>query len=124
MTGRRQGLGARGEALARAHLERAGYVVRATNHRNRRGETDIIADHEGCLVFVEVRTRRGAGFGTPEESIGPRKARRLVALAQEYAADHPEAPQNLRIDVVAVALTSAGSLARIEVVQNAVTDQT
>lgn len=124
MKGARQGLGARGEALARAHLERCGYLVRATNHRNRRGEIDIIADHEGCLVFVEVRTRRGTAFGAPEESIGPRKARRLVALAQEYAAEHPEAPQDLRIDLVAVALTSAGNLARIDVVQNAVTDQT
>ena len=49
--------GARGEAIAAAMLERAGMRVVARNVRYRVGELDIIAEDEGTLVFVEVRSR-------------------------------------------------------------------
>lgn len=120
MTGTRQGLGARGEVIAREQLEAAGYKIRETNYRGSRGELDIVAEEGEFLVFVEVRARRGRRFGTPEESIGPRKSRRLVRLAEEYAITHPEAPQHLRIDVVAVEMTANGRLDRVEIIRNAV----
>lgn len=116
----RQRLGALGERLAREHLERRGYQILEVNHRSPTGELDLVALEGGCLVCVEVRTRRGGAYGTPEESVTGDKARRLVALAEEYAQAHPELPADLRIDVVAVELTERGRLARIEVHQNAV----
>jgi len=42
---------------------------------------DIVAQEGDELVFVEVRTRRGAKYGTPEESVTAAKARRLIATA-------------------------------------------
>ena len=36
--------------------------------------------------MVEVKTRRGQGFGTPYEGIGARKRRALLAAAAEYRA--------------------------------------
>lgn len=120
MTKARQRLGALGERLAREHLERRGYRVLEANYRSPSGELDLVALEGGCLVCVEVRTRRGKTYGTPEESVTGDKARRLVALAEEYAQAHPELPADLRIDVVAVELTERGRLARIEVHQNAV----
>ena len=122
MTDARRGLGARGEQLARDYLDGLGYQVLATNQRTARGEVDIVALEGGCLVFVEVRTRRGDSLGTPEESVGPRKARRLIALAEAYADEHPELPADLRIDVVAVVFDRRGTLQRIEVIQNAVSN--
>ena len=120
MTKARQRLGALGERLAREHLERRGYQVLEVNYRSPTGELDLVALEGGCLVCVEVRTRRGQAYGTPEESVNSDKARRLIALAEEYAQAHPELPADLRIDVVAVELTERGHLARIEVHQNAV----
>ncbi len=120
MTGARQKLGALGERLAKEHLERSGYTILETNYRTVTGELDLVALEGGCLVFVEVRTRRGRGFGTPEDSVTPDKARRLVALAEEYAQGHPNLPGDLRIDVAAVELSERGRLLRIEVVTNAV----
>lgn len=119
MTRARKDLGAAGERMARAHLEGLGYTILETNHRTRHGELDMVALEGGCLVFVEVRTRRGEGFGTPEESVDPHKTQRLVRLGEEYAAGHPELPADLRVDVVAVQLTERGRLVRIAVIPNA-----
>ena len=68
-----------------------------------RGEIDLVVRDGPTLVFVEVRTRRGATAGQAEESITPAKGRRLLALALAYlhAHDLPDAT-DWRIDVVAI----------------------
>ncbi len=66
-------VGRRGEELARALLKKRGYKVLETNVRGYYGEIDIVARKDNCHVFVEVRTRTGDDFGTPEESITERK---------------------------------------------------
>jgi putative endonuclease len=59
-------------------------------------------------VFVEVRTRTGAGFGTAGESVGPAKQRQLRLMAEQYLQRHaPDAAA--RIDVVTVFLPPGGS---------------
>lgn len=123
MSGARHGLGKRGEDIAVAHLERQGYVIRQRNYRvPLLGEIDIVAEESGQLVFVEVRTRRGRSYGTPEESITVAKKLRLVQLAMSYRQAHSEAslPADERIDVVAVELTPAGRVVRVDVIKNAV----
>ena len=81
-----------------------------------------MAEEGGYLVFVEVRTRRGRSYGTPEDSITVAKKLRLVQLAMSYRQAHDSAalPLDDRIDVVAVELTPAGRVARIEIIKNAV----
>ncbi len=116
----RRGLGAAGERLARAQLERQGYRIIEANARSCFGELDLVAIDQTCLVGVEVRTRRGGLFGTPEESITPAKAQRLVRLIEAYAHDHPDLPRDLRIDVVAVEMDRQGRLLRIEIIKDAV----
>ena len=104
-----------------AHLRQQGYVVRERNWRCSVGEIDIVAEDSGCLVFVEVRTRRGREFGTPEESVTPAKQAKLVELAQTYLQEH-DWDGDWRIDVVAVEMSSDGKLLRVELIKNAVTD--
>lgn len=118
----RRGLGATGERLAREHLETLGYRVLETNYRTRYGELDIVAIEGGCLVGVEVRTKRGVGFGTPEDSITATKARRLCELIEGYGQAHPGLPEDLRVDFVAIEMTAAGSVMRLEVIKSAVTE--
>ncbi len=117
----RKKLGQLGETLAADHLERRGYVIRQRNYRCPAGEMDIVAEDGDCLVFVEVRTRRGREYGTPEESITAAKQARLVEVAQTYLQEH-EWPGDWRIDVVAIELTPGGRLERVAVIQNAVSD--
>ncbi len=84
--------GRRAERAAREYLVGRGYAVREVNFRTRFGEVDIIAEKDGCVVFVEVRARRAGGLVGPAESVTARKLRRLVQAALEYRADRPELP--------------------------------
>ena len=120
MPSARSRLGARGESIAREHLERNGYGVLATNFRCQWGEIDIVARTQDCLVFVEVRTRRTASYGTPEESLSDRKRVRLIATAEAYLQSHPESPEEWRIDLISVRMGEAGVLPRIDHIENAI----
>ncbi len=97
-------LGKWGEGVAVRFLQEKGYVLLATNYRCRWGEVDIVAQEGEELVFVEVRTRRGVEFGTPEESVTAAKARKLVATAQEFLQEHDQAHAGWRIDLIAIRL--------------------
>jgi putative endonuclease len=119
--GRRE-LGAFGERVAAAHLEAKGYRIRARNFRCREGEIDIVAEDGDCLVFVEVRTRRGDAFGTPAESVTAAKERRLLTVAKTYLQEHAEVPPNQRIDVVAIEL-SRGRLLAVQHIEGAIADR-
>ncbi len=121
MSSPRQGLGRRGEQLAADRLAALGYEIVERNFRCPAGEIDLVARWQDTWVFVEVKTRRGTRFGTPEESITPRKRAHLIASAQHYlqARDLQDVPW--RIDAVAVGLSTAGELLRVDVIENAVT---
>ena len=116
----RQAVGRRGEAIARRHLEVEGYRVLETNCRVRSGEIDIVACHDGTLVFAEVRTRHAQGFGAPEESITPAKRRKLADTAHEYLQKNDIVTSDWRIDVVLVEFGGRGRSPRVEVIANAV----
>jgi putative endonuclease len=116
---RRSDVGTLGEKIAADYLTDRGYAIRERNFRTREGEIDIIAEKDGTLVFIEVRTRRSRACGTPEESITRRKKARLVALAEAYMEDRDDLPQSWRIDVVALELGTNGKVSRIELFENA-----
>ena len=107
MTRQRLETGRFGEELVVKHLQQQGWRVIATNWRCRAGEIDIVAQEDDSLVFVEVRTRRSDSFGTPEESITPRKQARLRRLGATYV-QRSSWTGPWRIDVVAVRLHSGG----------------
>lgn len=116
----RRDVGMLGEKLAKDFLKKRGYRIRETNYRCPQGEIDIIARDRDYLVFVEVRTKKSAQFGSPEESITPAKMHRLIAAASRYQQDHRNLPPSCRIDVVAVELNGEGKPSRIELIENAV----
>lgn len=116
----RRRLGRRGEQIAAGALRQQGYTIRETNWRCPDGEIDLVAEERGCLVFVEVRTRRGEGLGTAEESVTPAKQARLIALAERYCQEHTGLPDDWRIDVVAIQLSATGRLLRLNIIPNAV----
>ena len=113
-------MGQWGEGHARRYLEGKGYTVEATNYRSRWGEVDIVARHGEELVFIEVRTRRGAAFGTPEESVTAAKSRRLIATAQDYLQTHGLEQSQWRVDLVSIRLDVAGKLLGVNHLENAV----
>jgi putative endonuclease len=116
----KQRLGRRGEEIAAAYLQQQGYRLLIRNWRCSTGEIDVVAREGETLAFVEVRTRRGGGFGTPEESVTPAKQARLVELAQTYMQENGLMDENWRIDVVAVEMDRRGRVTRLNLIRNAV----
>jgi putative endonuclease len=117
----RQGLGRTGEHLAANALMEDGYRILERNFRCRHGEIDLVAEHEQDLVFVEVKTRRGTGYGRPEEAVTLPKQRKIIEVASYYLDLHSCPERSWRIDVVAVQLSTGGKLETIRIYQHAVT---
>jgi putative endonuclease len=94
--------GAWGEELALRYLTQQGYELVERNYRTRYGELDLILRHEDTLVFVEVKLRRGLGFGDPLEAVTPRKQAAIRALAERYLSDRKPDFEAIRFDVVGI----------------------
>jgi len=77
-------LGRRGESLAKAHLEAAGYEILDLNWTYGKAEIDLIAYKNKVIIFAEVKTRTGNGFGEPEDFVNIRKQKLLATAADEY----------------------------------------
>ena len=114
----RHRLGARGEDLVAAWYADRGATVVDRNWRVRAGELDLVVDVGGVLVFCEVKTRSGTGFGSPFEAVTAVKQRRLRALGAQWLAAHPGRWRGVRFDVAAV-LWPRGARPVVEVVEGA-----
>jgi putative endonuclease len=108
VTRTKQAVGAWGERLAARHLLAAGYRIEARNWRCPAGEVDIIAWQGDTLVFCEVKTRRGAGYGSPADAVVFTKARRLRRLAAIWLSTNDLHVRDVRFDVVSVLLLPQG----------------
>src|SRR6476646_7877518 len=97
-----QDVGGRGEDIATRELQRRGYAILARRYRSRFGEIDIVAQDRGVVVFVEVKARRHARFGSAAEAIPVRKQRRIAAMALDYLAWAHRLNEPCRFDVVAI----------------------
>ena len=99
----RNQLGALGEQLAVEHLTSLGLRIVARNWRCRYGELDVIAaGADRTVVFVEVKTRTGDGFGGWEYAVTPVKVRRIRRLAGIWLAQQGESWAAISIDVIGV----------------------
>lgn len=91
-----------GETLAVQYLSRIGYELVERNYRTRYGEIDLILRDGETLVFVEVKLRRGTGYGNPLESVTPRKQEQIRDIAEQYLAELQPEFEELRFDVVGI----------------------
>lgn len=110
-----------GEDLVSDYLEQAGYtVVTRQWHAGRYAEIDIVAVKAEQVVFVEVKSRHGLGFGWPEEAVTRDKQAKLRAAGEAFLLAHPQLPQATRFDVVAVLLSPDEKLLELKHYENVV----
>ena len=103
----RQAMGAYGESSAARHLtEEQGMTLLDRNWRCATGEIDLVLRDGDTLVVCEVKTRRGADFGSPLEAVTPEKFARLRRLASSWLEHH-----GLRVPAVPLDLVG-GDLSR------------
>jgi putative endonuclease len=117
---RRLDLGARGEDLVAAWYTGRGYAVLSRNWRCREGELDLVVARERDVVFCEVKTRTGTGFGVPAEAVTAEKQRRLRRLAARWLGEQRAIRgfDEIRFDVACVTL-GAGGTPDLEVIEGA-----
>jgi len=114
----RKDVGKEGEKVALSFLKKKGYRILDKNFRCKFGEIDIIAEENGQIVFLEVKTRRNLDFGLPQESLNYFKKKRLTRLAQFYLARYHLEGISSRFDVVAV-IFKESRIHSIHVIKNA-----
>jgi putative endonuclease len=107
--GSERDLGRRGEAAAERYLTRRGFRILERGFRRRCGEIDLVAEQGEALVFVEVKTRSGSGFGHPAEAVTHRKRLRLVRAASVYLQERGGWKRPCRFDLVSVRVGSDGT---------------
>ncbi|HMV72024.1 MAG TPA: YraN family protein [Pseudomonadales bacterium] len=96
-------IGRAAEDHALQQLSAQGLRLVTRNFRCRLGEIDLVMRDGDTLVFVEVRARSSARFGSAVETISVAKRRRLQASAALFIAWHPSLQhQPLRFDLFAV----------------------
>lgn len=110
--------GKRYEGAAAEFLLRAGYRILARNFRIGRNEIDLVVEMGGTVAFVEVKGRRGDGFGHPLDAITPLKRREIAKVARGWIGTNGGAWREFRYDAVAVFEGSRGEL-RVEHVKDA-----
>ncbi|MCI6011282.1 MAG: YraN family protein [Firmicutes bacterium] len=80
-------LGKLGEELAEELLKQEEYEILARNYRCPYGEIDLIAEKDGVLAFLEVKTRRSSRYGTPAEAVSGEKQRKIRQTAASFLAE-------------------------------------
>jgi putative endonuclease len=105
--GAHQDVGKWGEMKACEYLQKKGFEVLSQNYRYQHAEIDIIAKQGNMLIFVEVKTRTGSGFGMPEEFVNYTKAKLILKAAENYIYS-TNWSSDIRFDIISLLLFPDG----------------
>jgi putative endonuclease len=94
--------GTQGEKVVREYLVQRGYRILESNFRFHHREVDIIASKDGMLVFVEVKMRCNASYGSGFEAISDVKKRNIISVARYYLQKNSMQDCNVRFDVASL----------------------
>jgi putative endonuclease len=117
MSAATQALGQTGERIAERWVSRRGWRIVHRRFRSGHRDIDLVAEHEGTIVFIEVKARRGASFGGPVGAVNWRKQRELARSAKVWIDRHGRAAEAYRFDVIGVLVD--GDRVRVRHVPNA-----
>lgn len=106
-----------GEDFAKKFLEDKGYKIIEQNYKTKYAEIDLICQLKKELVFVEVRTKIGENFGTPEDTINNQKKRKILQNAKAYSAfKNWQGPE--KIDAICIVLKPDFTILRLNHYEN------
>ncbi len=98
----RHRLGVEAERLAAEAMRVQGYQVLEQRFRRGHHDVDLVARRGRVIVFVEVKSRSGDGFGAPAEAVTSRKQAEVVRAASVWLSRHPSPWDAIRFDVITV----------------------
>lgn len=100
-------IGDKGEDLAVLYLENKGYTILDRNYRFEKAEVDIVAYHALEIVFVEVKTRKNADFGQPEEFVNETKIANICKASEAWLYERNMVGSAARFDVISIVSQSS-----------------
>jgi len=92
-----------GQKLAVEYLSGLGYRIMHVNWRYSHWEVDIIAEKDGILHFMEVKTRLTRKFGHPEDGVDKKKINNLINAAEEYLYKEPQWTR-IQFDILSITM--------------------
>lgn len=98
-----------GEELACNFLVKKGYFILERNWRYKKAEIDIIAMKDDVLIFIEVKTRKNANFGNPEEFVSEKKQKFMLEAAPIYM-EKINHEWEIRFDIIGIVLRESVTL--------------
>ena len=107
MSAARQAFGELGERIAERWLRRRGWRIVQRRFRSGHRDIDLVVERDGTVAFVEVKARKGAGFGGPVQAVNYRKRKQLERSAIVWIDRHGREAESYRFDVVGVLLNGA-----------------
>ncbi|MCE2683154.1 MAG: YraN family protein [Cryomorphaceae bacterium] len=96
-----QELGVFGESLAVTYLKNKGFKIIAQNVKYMKWEVDIIANFEGKIIVVEVKTRVTSEIGEPWRAVTRTKQKQIIRVAHDYLTRN-DCKEETRFDVVSI----------------------
>ncbi len=133
-TSEKQKIGETGEKVAAQFLMKQGFSIIETNYTKKWGEIDIVAEIDGCIHFVEVKSvtcrilpkitreteeEEGNDAYRPEDNMHPWKLKRLSRTIQTYLVSN-KVPEETRwqVDLAVVYLQMESRQARVKILPN------
>ncbi len=124
--------GALGEQIAVNYLKNKGFSILETNYWRKWGEIDIIAEKQGIIHFVEVKTvshetkqalRSAVARGTwrPEELVHHRKIHQIHKALETWISEN-RYDGEWQIDVAAVRIVPRETYATVNFIENIILD--
>ena len=95
-------LGKRGEIVAAEYLCQEGYRILERNYRCKIGEIDVVAEKNGRILFIEIKTRRSDHYGLAQEAVHLIKQKKILRTAEWYLKEHKMADRPVGFEVIAV----------------------
>ena len=112
----KKSIGDSGEQIALLFLENHGYKIINKNWRFKHKEVDIIAQKDGKVIFIEVKTRSNPYFEPPSQAVTIKKQRLLIEAANQYLIQN-QIDMESRFDVVSVIIQNGNE--EVEIIENA-----
>ena len=107
-----------GEVFAARYLRDMGYKILTSNFVCRFGELDIVAEKNGLVCIVEVKTRNKNTSVSPMEAVDEGKRSRLESAAKQFMS-YAEIKSGVRFDVCEVLVDDNDKLHSINYIENA-----
>lgn len=106
-------IGSRGEAIAKEYLEKTGHRIIAANHRVRRLEIDLIAEHGRQLIFLEVKTRFKSESDKDDIPLSGRQIKNLKRAIVDYCLKERIRSDRIRLDLITIFVNRATDMASL-----------